>query len=106
MIAVIELVAAVVRRTGNRALGTAAMRQLAAFSQVAFADRHRDLGVRLALSGIARGADTAIAAQALIVTEAAGMRCEFLTADDLQARLLNIEAKRRALPLRIVRLPV
>jgi predicted nucleic acid-binding protein len=67
MIAAVELVSAIVRRTGDRELAAAAIGQLDAFSQVEFIARHRDVAIRLASSGIARGADTAIAAQVLEV---------------------------------------
>lgn len=104
MIAAVELVSALVRRTGDRTLASAAMRQLEAFSQVEFTAQHRDTAVRLGLSGIARGADTAIAAQVLVVAAASANRTEFLTADAAQARLVRIETKARKLDLALVEL--
>lgn len=105
MIAAVELVTALVRRTGDRALAAAALRQLEAFSQVEFGAQHRDLALRLGLSGGARGADTAIAAQALVLVEAATGPVEFVTADGPQAALVRREARRRALDLQVVELP-
>jgi len=51
-------------------------------------------------------ADTAIAAQALLVGVAAAEPMEFLTADIAQAKLVRSEARRRAVALRVVDLPV
>jgi predicted nucleic acid-binding protein len=106
MIAAVELVSALARRTGNAALVDAATRQLETFSQVEFGARHRDLALRLARSGLARGADTAIAAQVLMVAEASVTPVEFLTADEPQARLLQREATARRLEVTVVELPV
>jgi predicted nucleic acid-binding protein len=106
MIAAVELVSALARRTKNAALVDAATRQLETFSQVEFGARHRDLALRLARSGLARGADTAIAAQVLMVAEASVTPVEFLTADEPQARLLQREATARRLEVTVVELPV
>jgi predicted nucleic acid-binding protein len=106
MIAAVELVSALARRTKNAALVDAATRQLETFSQVGFGARHRDLALRLARSGLARGADTAIAAQVLMVAEASVTPVEFLTADEPQARLLQREATARRLEVTVVELPV
>jgi predicted nucleic acid-binding protein len=106
MIAAVELVSVLVRRTGNTALVDAASRQLAAFSQVEFTARHRDLALRLARSGIARGADTAIAAQVFVVAEASTMPVELLTADEPQGSLVQRETTRRGLDVTVVQLPV
>ena len=106
MIVAVELVAALVRRTGDRALAEAAEAQLDGMSQVEFAVEQRDTALRLAFSGLARGADTAIAAQALVLAGAAAERVEFVTADAAQARLVEREARLRKLDLVVVRLPV
>jgi predicted nucleic acid-binding protein len=106
MIVAVELVAALVRRTGDRALAEAARAQLDGMSQVEFAVEQRDAALRLAFSGLARGADTAIAAQALVLAGAAAERVEFITADAAQARLVEREAGARRLDLGVVRLPV
>jgi hypothetical protein len=106
MIAAVELVSVLVRRTGDAALVGAASRQLEAFSQVEFTARHRDLALRLARSGLARGADTAIAAQVLVVAEASATSVEFLTADEPQARLVQREATARGVDLTVVQFPV
>jgi predicted nucleic acid-binding protein len=106
MIAAVELVSALVRRTGDAALVEAAARQLEAFSQVEFTARHRDLALRLARSGLARGADTAIAAQVLVVAEASVTSVEFLTADEPQARLVRRDATSRGLAVSVVRFAV
>ena len=105
MIAAVELVTALVRRTGDRALADGAIRQLEAMSQVEFSARHCDLALRLGLSGVARGADTAIAAQALVVAAASPTRLEFVTADAAQARLLRRQARARGLDFAVVELP-
>jgi len=106
MIAVVELVSALARRTANASLVGAASRQLEAFSQVEFTARHRDVALRLAHSGLARGSDTAIAAQALVVADASIAGLEFLTADAAQARLLRREARAQSLQVTVVELPV
>lgn len=105
MLAAVELVSALVRRTGSGTLASAAMRQLGAFSQVELSARHRDAAMRLALSGIARGADTAIAAQAIVIAGTSVAPLEFLTADSAQARLVRREAKARELDVKVVELP-
>ncbi|MGH7895040.1 MAG: PIN domain-containing protein [Candidatus Binatia bacterium] len=106
MLVAVELVSALVRRTGDRELGRAVMRQLDAFDQVEFGEAHRELALRLALGGATRCADTAIAAQALLVGVAAAEAMEFLTADIAQARLVRSEARRRAVAMRVVELPI
>lgn len=106
MIAAVELISALARRTRDAALVAAALRQLEAIGQVEFTERHRDVALRLAGSGLARGADTAIAAQALVVAEASGMPVEFLTADEAQSRVVQGEATSRALDITVVRLPL
>jgi hypothetical protein len=105
MLAAVELVSALIRRTGNDVLAANALRQLDAFGQVEFSERHRDAAVRLALTGMARGADTAIAAQALVVASASPERLEFVTADVAQARLVRREATRRKLDVTVLQLP-
>jgi hypothetical protein len=94
MLAAVELVSALARRTGDTALIAAASRQLESFSQVEFGARHRDLALRLARAGRARGADTAIAAQVVVVAEASTIPVEFLTADEPQVRLVERERRR------------
>jgi hypothetical protein len=106
MIVAVELVAALVRRTGDRALAEAALAQLDGMSQAEFAVEQRDVALCLAFGGLARGADTAIAAQALVLAGAAAERVEFLTADAAQAGLVEREAGARRLDLGVVRLPV
>jgi predicted nucleic acid-binding protein len=106
MIAAVELASVLTRRTQDPALVDAASRQLAAFGQVEFTARHRDAALRLARTGIARGADTAIGAQVLVVAEASGTSVEFLTADGPQARLVRREAAARRLDVSVVQLPV
>jgi hypothetical protein len=106
MIAAVELLSALARRTGNSALVAAAANQLETFSQVEFADRHRDLALRLARSGLARGADTCIAAQAIVVADASGVPVEFITADEVQALLVRREATARRIEITVVELPV
>jgi predicted nucleic acid-binding protein len=105
MLAGVELVSALARRTRDQVLATAAMRQLETFSQVEFAQRHRDAALRLALFGTTRGADTAIAAQALVVAGAAPEQLEFVTADAAQGRLVRKEAARRRLDVTVIELP-
>jgi predicted nucleic acid-binding protein len=105
MIAAVELVSALVRRTRDRELASAAIRQLEAFSQIEFNEHHRNAALRLALSGIARGADSAIAAQVLAVAGAFSGHVDFLTADVPQARLVQREARARRLELGVVILP-
>jgi predicted nucleic acid-binding protein len=104
MLTGLELVSALVRRTRDRSLARSALAQLDAFDQVEFGARHRDTALRLALSGVARGADTAIAAQALILAGAAVDEVEFLTADAAQARLVRREAQARGFALEVVEL--
>jgi len=106
MIVAVELVTTLVRRTKARALAEAALAQLDGMSQVEFAAEHRDAALRLGLQGLTRGADTAIAAQALVLARAAIERVEFVTADAAQARLVEREASARSLDLVSVRLPV
>ena len=65
---------------------------------------HRDLGTRLARTGIARRPDTAIAAQALVLAAASGTRLEFVTADASQARLVRSLAQTHDLDVRVVAL--
>lgn len=105
MIAAVELVAAVVRETRDRRLAAQATELLKGFDQVEFGDLHRDLAIRLAFLGKSRGADTAIAAQALTVA-AAGGRLEFVSADQDQSRVVESEAKARRLDVRLIALPV
>jgi predicted nucleic acid-binding protein len=106
MIVAVELVTALVRRTRDRTLAEAALAQLDGMSQVEFGVEHRDAALRLGLQGLTRGADTAIAAQALVLARAATERIEFVTADAAQARLVEREASARSLDLAVVRLPV
>jgi len=106
MIAAVELVSALARRTADAALVGAACRQLETLSQVEFSARHRDLALRLARSGVARGADTAIAAQVLVVAEASVAPVEFVTADEPQASLVEHEGTARRLGVTVVELPV
>jgi len=105
MLAGVELVSAIVGRTRDQALATAAIRQLETFSKVEFSERHLDAALRLALFGTTRGADTAIAAQALVVAAAAAERLEFVTADAAQGRLVRKEAARRRLDVAVIDLP-
>lgn len=105
MIVADELVSALARRIRNEALIANAMRQLDAFSQVELTGRHRDVGVRLAIVGSARGADTAIAAQAIMIAAASGERVEFPTVDTAQGRLVRKEATTRRLDIVVVGLP-
>ena len=69
MIASVALVAVLVRETRDRRLAAQAVDLLRGFDQVEFTELHRDLAVRLAFTGRTRGADTAIAAQALAAPE-------------------------------------
>ena len=105
MIAAVELVAAIVRETRDRRLAAQATDLLKGFDQVEFGNLHRDLALRLAFMGNTRGADTAIAAQALILT-AAGGRLEFVSADKDQARVVASEARARRFDVRVLVLPV
>lgn len=105
MIAAVELVAAIVRETRDRRLAAQATDLLKGFDQLEFGDLHRDLALRPAFLGRTRGADTAIAAQALILA-AAGARLEFVSADKDQARVVESEAKARRLEVRVIVLPV
>ena len=93
MLVTVELVSAIVRRLGASDMATQALHQLESFSQMEMTERHRDLGTRLARTGIARGPDTAIAAQALVLAAASGTRLEFVTADASQARLVRSYAQ-------------
>jgi predicted nucleic acid-binding protein len=104
MLVTVELVSAIVRRLGAPDLATLALHQLESFSQMEMTERHRDLGIRLARTGIARGPDTAIAAQALVLAAASGARLEFVTADASQARLVRSHAKAHDLDVRVVAL--
>jgi predicted nucleic acid-binding protein len=104
MLVAVELVSALVRRLGASDLATLALHQLESFSQMEMSERHRDLGTRLARTGIARGPDTAIAAQALVLAAVSGARLEFITADALQARLIRSHAKAHDLDIRVVAL--
>lgn len=104
MLVTIELVSAIVRRLGASDLAALALHQLDSFSQMEMTERHRDLGTRLARTGIARGPDTAIAALALILAAASGNRLEFVTADASQARLVRSHAKAHDLDVRVVAL--
>ena len=101
MIVAVELVAVVVRETRDRQLAKQAVELLRGFEQMEFLEAHRDLAVRLALAGQARGADTAIAAQALAVA-IVGDRLEFVTADRDQSRVIEREAKAHRLKLRLI----
>jgi hypothetical protein len=56
MIAAVELISALARRTRDAALVAAALRQLETIGQVEFTARHRDVALRLAGSGLARDA--------------------------------------------------
>lgn len=105
MIATVELVSALVRRTRNDVLVANAIHQLEAFSQVEFTERHRDVPTRLAITGTARGADTAIAAQAIVIAAASPERLEFVTADVAQGGLVRKEATRQKLDIVVVELP-
>jgi predicted nucleic acid-binding protein len=105
MLVVVELASVLTRRTGRRGPATAALEQLAGFEQVEFTAQHRDLAVRLALGGIARGADTAIAAQAIIVAADAEASTEFITSDVAQGKLVQAEGKRRGVAIKTVLLP-
>lgn len=105
MIAAVELLAVVVRETRDRRLAAEAVELLRGFDQMEFTEAHRDLALRLAFTGRGRGADTAIAAQALAVA-ATGERIEFVTADQEQSRVVQTEAKLRRLGVRIIVLPV
>lgn len=103
MIVSVELVAVVVRETRDRQLAKQAVELLRGFDQMEFLEAHRDLALRLALAGRARGADTAIAAQALSVA-AVGERLEFVTADRDQSQVIAAETKARHLKLRLIQL--
>jgi len=104
MIVSVELVAVLVRVTRDRALAAQAVDVLRGFDQVEFTELHRDLAVRLAFTGRTRGADTAIAAQALTAAAAAG-RLEFVSADREQSKAVESEAKARRLNVRLIVLP-
>jgi len=105
MLASVELAAVIIRETQDRTLAEQAMDLLRSFDQAEFSELHRDLAVRLAFRGRTRGADTAIAAQALAVA-AAGERLEFVTADRDQSGLVESESKTRKLRVRLIVLPV
>jgi predicted nucleic acid-binding protein len=104
MLAAVELVAVIVRETRDRRLAAQATDLLKGFDQTEFAELHRDLAIRLAFQGLTRGADTAIAAQALVVASAAD-GLEFVSADKDQLRVVGAEARARRLDLRIIVLP-
>jgi len=104
MIVSVELVAVLVKETRDRALAAQAVQVLRGFDQVEFTEPHRDLALRLAFTGRTRGADTAIAAQALAAA-AAGGRLEFVSADQEQSRTVESEAKARHLDVRFILLP-
>jgi predicted nucleic acid-binding protein len=104
VIAAVELVAVLVRETRDRRLAEQAVEVLKSFYQLEFGESHRDFSIRLAFLGRTRGADTAIAAQALAVA-AAGERLEFVSADRDQARLIRDEAKDRRWDVRLILLP-
>lgn len=106
LLAVVELMCVLVRETRDRRIAASALRVLSSFGQVALIPAHRDLAVRLAFTGMARGADTAIAAQAVAVAAAAQEKLEFITADVPQARLMAMEARTRRLAVRLIVLPV
>jgi predicted nucleic acid-binding protein len=106
MLVLVELTSVLVRRTGRRAVARRAIEQLEHFEQVELTEQHRDLAVQLAMTGATRGADTAIAAQALVVAADARQRVEFISADRDQSRLVSTEAKRRGLRLRTIVLPL
>jgi predicted nucleic acid-binding protein len=101
MIVAVELVAVVVRETRDRPLARQAVDLLRGFDQMEFTEAHRDLAVRLALAGQARGADTAIAAQGLALA-ALGERLEFVTADLEQSRVIGSETRAHRLKLRLI----
>lgn len=105
MLVVVELISVLTRTTRNRALVRAAAAQLDAFEQVELTEIHRDLAVQMARTGIARGADTAIAAQTVAVASAARTRCELVTADKPQALLVGEVARERRLTVRALLLP-
>jgi hypothetical protein len=100
MIVAVELVAVVVRETRDRRLASQAVELLCGFDQMEFTEAHRDLAVRLAFTGLTRGADTAIAAQALVVPAEA--RLEFVTADQDQSHVIEAESKARRLKVRLI----
>jgi predicted nucleic acid-binding protein len=101
MIVAVELVAVVVWETRDRQLARQAVELLRGFDQMEFTEAHRDLAVRLALAGHPRGADTAIAVQALAVASV-GERLEFVTADYERSRVIGSEAKAHHLKVRLI----
>jgi predicted nucleic acid-binding protein len=106
MLAAVEVVSALARTTRNRALVDAAIQQLESLEQVEFSDVHAHVALALARTGRARGPDTAIAAQAIVVARAANQRLEFVTADRLQSDLVRVAAARERLAIRVVQLDV
>lgn len=101
MLVAVELVSVIARRVGDAGLIGRVLRQLEFFSQAELTARHRNLGTRLARLATTRGADTAIAAQALIVAESAPDGFEFVTADRPQATLVRSQAKVRGIALSV-----